>query len=100
MVPALQREPMLSPSSNRQEGPDGQESMWLKLYREVFLKVVETHYWDAITQGIMPRKTWVTRALLNSTKESLDVVHNGLSDWEIIERHVFLKGTRGLHRLM
>lgn len=65
-----------------------EEQMQLKLYREVFLRVVETHYWDALNGGMLPRKIKATRSLLASTTQALDVTNKSLSDWMVLEKAI------------
>lgn len=60
-------------------------------YRQVFLQVVQNHYWEAIEQGVIPRNNKVTQILLGSMDEALPDVSDCLSDWTHILPHVDMK---------
>merc|ERR1719321_1465786 len=68
------------------------EQQRLRLYREVFLKVLQNHYWDAIHDGIIGRKSSLSRILLDSTNSALDKCHLGLFDWDVLESRVLSQG--------
>mmetsp|Transcript_131603 Transcript_131603/g.232582 ORF Transcript_131603/g.232582 Transcript_131603/m.232582 type:complete len:875 (+) Transcript_131603:82-2706(+) len=55
-----------------------------KNYREVFLQVVQSHYWGAIEDGIIPRNDKVARVLLRSKDEAMIDSDKRLSDWKPI----------------
>jgi len=61
----------------------------VQVFREVFLRVVQSRYWQGLEDGVIPRKMMVSRVLLHSTEEALDSVNNDkvpLKDWDIIAR--------------
>lgn len=88
--------PSLKDSVPREEdaAPDpssrtpGSEAQLLKIYREVFLKVVQNCYWDALEEGVIPRSQRVARILLQSTDEALETSSTNLSDWDVISRDI------------
>lgn len=89
MVPALKdSEPMTMYKEDATERAPGAEAQLLKIYREVFLKVVQNSYWDAIEEGIVPRSLRVARILLQSTDEALETTATNLSDWDVISRDI------------
>merc|ERR1719502_398926 len=59
-------------------GDEGRAS--LKLYREVFLRVVQHHYWQAIQDGIIPRNSVTAQWLLESASASLGNLRDPLAD--------------------
>jgi NhaP-type Na+/H+ or K+/H+ antiporter len=63
-------------------------------YREVFLRVVQSRYWGAIDEGVIPRNHDAARILLHSTDEAMDTTMDALSDWPAIEREVNCKGVQ------
>lgn len=90
MVPALSKSVPSGLMSRAAEGQPAdvseiQERSWLHLYREVFLKIVQNHYWDAINDGIISRHSHLARTLLHSTNAAMDRSHQGLCDWDLIE---------------
>jgi len=76
-------------SSNFQEADarDSEKAL-AQIFREVFLRVVQNKYWEAIEEGIIPRNLRVARILLQSTDEALDNAWLGLNDWDVISRDV------------
>merc|ERR1712046_167949 len=54
------------------------------VYREAYLRVVQSHYWQAIEEGILPRNFRVTRTLLNSKDAAMDDSWQCLNDWAVI----------------
>lgn len=89
MVPALKdSEPMTMYKEDATDRVPGAEMQLLKIYREVFLKVVQNCYWDAIEEGIVPRSLRVARILLQSTDEALETTSTNLSDWDVISRDI------------
>merc|ERR1719298_100320 len=87
MVPSLSKPrpsaQMMDPSEDKVV-----ERQRLVQYREVFIKVLQNHYWDAIHDGIIGRKTTIARVLLDSTNAALDKCHLGLFDWDVVENRV------------
>lgn len=65
-------------------------------YREVFLQVVQNHYWKAIEEGVIPRNNTVARILLGSKDEALATVGQALNDWEYIRCRVAVRPTFSL----
>lgn len=96
------------PALNRQQAPpvipdppmsENEETMQLKLYREVFLRVVDTHYWDSLSNGMLPRKIKATRTLLASTNVALDMTSKTLNDWMVIENDICNDLAGPMHKL-
>lgn len=56
------------------------------VYREIWLRMVQHHYWGSIGEGIIPRTLKVARTLLHSTDEALDSTWQKLNDWEVVAR--------------
>jgi hypothetical protein len=117
MVPALQEnhggtddEPLESADvavSSASSGVDREkqqressEMALIRIYREVHLRVVQHHYWQAIEEGILPRSDKVTRILLHSTNEALDTAGICLNDWQVIARQLDPHRPSGLMSFM
>lgn len=62
------------------------EQALAQIYREMHLKVVQHHYWEAIDSGILPRNLLVARTLLQSVDEALESAWHGLADWDAVLR--------------
>mmetsp|Transcript_95859 Transcript_95859/g.280191 ORF Transcript_95859/g.280191 Transcript_95859/m.280191 type:complete len:891 (-) Transcript_95859:58-2730(-) len=77
--------PVLSSGPPEQEIPTSQLKAKLRMYREVFMRAVQHHYWMDIEQGLIPRTSRVARILLYSTDAELDDPSLTLRDWETIE---------------
>lgn len=58
----------------------------VQVFREVFLRVVQSRYWQGIQDGVIPRQLMVSRVLLHSTEEALDNTSDSLKDWDIIAK--------------
>eukprot|EP00929_Paragymnodinium_shiwhaense_P075087 TRINITY_DN3839_c0_g1_i3.p1 TRINITY_DN3839_c0_g1~~TRINITY_DN3839_c0_g1_i3.p1 ORF type:complete len:1009 (+),score=126.20 TRINITY_DN3839_c0_g1_i3:174-3200(+) len=88
MVPALQ----LSGPRQETSAPGAPEVVAARdialVYREVFLRVVQSRYWSAIEEGVIERNLAVTRILLHSVDEALDNARQRLIDWEVVEREL------------
>jgi len=61
----------------------------IRIYREVYLRVVQNNYWEAIADGVLPRSSMITRVLLQSANAALDNTWLCLNDWEIIEQSLY-----------
>mmetsp|Transcript_132993 Transcript_132993/g.244561 ORF Transcript_132993/g.244561 Transcript_132993/m.244561 type:complete len:1088 (-) Transcript_132993:119-3382(-) len=87
MVPALQiMAPRFFPSRDQHDA----KLQWklVQSYREIFLRVVQSRYWQGIHDGVIPRHLRVSRILLQSTDEAMDKTWDTLNDWDIIARNV------------
>jgi hypothetical protein len=83
------------------DADDAEEiSSLAQTYREVFLKVVQSRYWEAIDDGVVPRNMKATRILLHSTDEALEQSHHALADWAAIEREVSVSRNNGSLRFL
>jgi NhaP-type Na+/H+ or K+/H+ antiporter len=98
MLPVLNKHeaPLALPHADLSEN---EEKMQLKMYREVFLRVVETHYWDSLSNGMLPRKIKATRTLLASTNVALDMTGKTLNDWMVIEHDIVNDLAGPMHKL-
>lgn len=83
-VPLLQVNP--ERHEEAKEWTAKEEAQRFTLYRQIFLNVVQKEYWDAIHDGILPRRSGVTQVLLDSTNEARDSANLCLSDWNVVER--------------
>lgn len=89
MVPSLMKlRPPAQPIEPSEDDRGVVERQRLRLYREVFIKVLQNHYWDAIHDGIIGRKAAISRILLDSTNAALDKCHAGLFDWDVVESRI------------
>jgi len=96
MVPSLTKPRLVAQAMDLgDEAAANMEQERLRLYREVFIKVLQNHYWDAIHDGIIGRKSEISRILLDSTNAALDKCHLGLFDWEVVERRLLAKLSGG-----
>merc|ERR1719161_1047950 len=66
----------------------------LRSYREIFLQVVQNHYWESIEQGIIPRNNKVANILLSSKDEALSDADSRLNDWAYILPQVDVQAPR------
>jgi hypothetical protein len=66
------------------EQPVQVELRLFQVLREVFLRIVQSRYWQGIQDGVIPRQLMVCRVLLHSTEQSMDSIAEGLKDWDII----------------
>merc|ERR1719281_35234 len=94
MVPSLSKPRPSAQPMDPSEDKSAAENHRLQLYREVFIKVLQNHYWDAIHDGIIGRKAKISRILLDSTNAALDKCHLGLFDWDVVEGRVLSEGGR------
>lgn len=95
MVPSLTKtRPSSQPMNLSEDKVEKVEHQRLRLYREVFIKVLQNHYWDSIHDGIIGRKAKISRILLDSTNAALDKCHLGLFDWDVVESRVLAEGGR------
>jgi len=83
-VPVLQFGP--SNLQDAKEWTAKEERQRFTLYRQIFLNVLSKEYWDAINDGVLPRKSGVTQVLLASTSEARDTASERLDDWHVVER--------------
>lgn len=75
------------------DGADQEEVDALaSVHREIWLRMVQHHYWGAIGEGVIPRTLKVARTLLHSTDEALDSSWKKLNDWEVIARDITVDG--------
>lgn len=58
----------------------------VQVLREVFLRVVQSRYWQGVEDGVHPRELLVSRVLLDSTDQALDNTWECLSDWDIVSK--------------
>lgn len=87
MVPSLQiMAPRFFPSRDQHDA----KLQWklVQSYREIFLRVVQSRYWQGIHDGVIPRHLRVARILLTSADEAMDKTWDTLNDWDIIARNV------------
>lgn len=63
-------------------------------YREIFLQVIQNHYWEAIEQGIIPRNNRIARILVGSKDEALTDAATALTDWSHILPQVDIEPPR------
>jgi len=54
-------------------------------YRETFLANVQMHYWAAIEEGVVPRRSRCARILLNSVLEAKNDTSSKLTDFECLK---------------
>merc|ERR1719217_1243931 len=103
MVPSLMKlRPPAQPIEPSEDDRGVVERQRLRLYREVFIKVLQNHYWDSIHDGIIGRKAKIFRILLDSTNAALDKCHLGLFDWDVVESRVLAEGgvTKDKHKIV
>lgn len=93
-VPVLQLN--LERHQEAKEWTPKEELQRFTLYRQIFLNVVQKEYWDAIHDGILPRKSGVTQVLLDSTNEARDSANLCLNDWPVVEKIFGDKGPGNL----
>jgi hypothetical protein len=62
-----------------------------QIYRNTFLQVVRTHYWEAIEECMVPKCGLTARFLLESVDESMEQTSGPLNDWAAIEKKLDLK---------
>jgi len=90
MVPAL-KGPLphfRAQSRSLDSGSESGEGSLARIYREAFLKAVQYYYWEAIEEGVLPRRMEVAQLLLHSTEEAMDSARGRLCDWDIIAREL------------
>jgi len=56
----------------------------LRVYRETFMRYVQSQYWNDIEEGIIPRTSRVARVLLFSSADALLQPDKTLDDWKVI----------------
>jgi len=56
----------------------------LRMYREIFMRSVQRHYWTDIEQGMIPKNSRIARILLYSTDEALSNSKQSLNDWDSV----------------
>jgi len=97
MVPALDQAEQAPPHALRRlptsvvnpEKFEREQNMLRCYCREVFLRVVQSHYWSSINDGLVRKNGYNARLLLMSVNEALDDLTK-LSDWDVIERRLGL----------
>jgi NhaP-type Na+/H+ or K+/H+ antiporter len=72
----------------------------VQVYREVFLRVVQSRYWQGVEDEIVPRHLLVYRSLVHSTEEALDNTWETLSDWDILASILHIYKRTVLQRLL
>lgn len=98
-VPALQMRAAQAPSADFHKWTTKEEMQFSTRYRHIFLNVVQKEYWDAIHDGIVPRKSFVAQVLLDSTNEARHTANQALTDWVVVERIFGDKRPSLMHKL-
>mmetsp|Transcript_34381 Transcript_34381/g.106750 ORF Transcript_34381/g.106750 Transcript_34381/m.106750 type:complete len:880 (-) Transcript_34381:66-2705(-) len=60
----------------------------LRIYREIFMRTVQRHYWTDIEQGMIPKNSRIARILLYSTDEALSNPKQSLNDWDTVMENI------------
>mmetsp|Transcript_2828 Transcript_2828/g.6619 ORF Transcript_2828/g.6619 Transcript_2828/m.6619 type:complete len:881 (-) Transcript_2828:125-2767(-) len=60
----------------------------LRMYREIFMRSVQRHYWTDIEEGMIPKNSRIARILLYSTDEALSNPKQSLSDWDSVVENI------------
>lgn len=94
MVPALQSSAEAKSVVSEVVRSEEVELQLLSTYREVFLKIIQSRYWESIEEGIVPRYLPVARILLSSTDAALEASTRSLCDWDSIGDELSLQGPR------
>lgn len=79
------------PSHLSQTQKDAYTASLTRIYRDIFLQVVKTHYWEAIEKCMVPKCGLTSRFLLESVDEALDHTWGSLNDWILLEQKLDLK---------
>jgi len=100
MVPALQKSADANSAVSDADHNEEMEQQFLSTYREVFLKIIQSRYWESIEEGIVPRYLPVARILLSSIDAALEVSTRNLCDWDSISDELSLEGPSLVERFM
>jgi len=60
----------------------------LRIYREIFMRTVQRHYWTDIEQGMIPKNSRIARILLYSADEALSNPKQSLNDWDSVLENI------------
>jgi len=60
----------------------------LRMYREIFMRSVQRHYWTDIEQGMIPKNSRIARILLYSTERALSFSRQSFDDWDTILENI------------
>lgn len=100
MVPALKAKRLRDEEGTSYPLPaelqdrDASKTALTEIYRNTFLQVVRTHYWEAIEAFMVPKCGLTARYLLESVDEAMDQTWGSLNDWAALERKLDIKAVQ------